>query len=520
MFCLAAELVGSHHCRRYWLALFRSGFCAQAQITVFTHTSNRYMFRRTKIVSTLGPATDEPGVIEGLVKAGVNVVRLNFSHGAPEDHRKRAEAVRAAAEKHGRYVAVLGDLQGPKIRVARFANGPIDLAVGDKFSLDASLDRDAGNQHEVGIDYKDLPHDVEPKDLLLLDDGRVVLRVDSVDGTRVNTTVTVAGKLSNNKGINRQGGGLSAPALTDKDREDIKTAVAINCDYLAVSFPRSADDMNQAKQLVKEAGGNIAVVSKIERAEAVDDVAVLDSIIKASDAVMVARGDLGVEIGDAQLVAKQKLIIARSRALNRCVITATQMMESMISSPLPTRAEVFDVANAVLDGTDAVMLSAETAAGQFPIETVEAMVRVIRGAEQHPSAENAPSRPDHACEAIDESIAMASMYTASQLSGVKAIVCMTESGTTPLLMSRYGTRLPIIALSRRKQTLAKSALFRGVEAVHFDSDNIPLLEHNDKAIELLKSQGLIHEGDLLILTKGDFVNKLGGTNTMKVLQVT
>ena len=326
------------------------------------------MFRRTKIVSTLGPATDEPGILEKLILAGVNVVRMNFSHGSPEDHAERARKVRECASKHNRVVAILGDLQGPKIRVARFAEGPIYLKVGDSFALDAALGRDEGNQQQVGIDYKELPNDVVPGDQLLLDDGRVVLKVESVEGTRVNTSVVVAGKLSNNKGINRQGGGLTAPALTDKDKEDIKTAVSIDVDYLAVSFPRSAEDMNYARKLAEEAGGNVHMVAKIERAEAVSDHQVLDDIILASDAVMVARGDLGVEIGDAELIGVQKHIIARARALNRCVITATQMMDSMIESPLPTRAEVFDVANAVLDGTDAVMLSAETAAGKFPVQ--------------------------------------------------------------------------------------------------------------------------------------------------------
>ncbi|MFT5084855.1 MAG: pyruvate kinase, partial [Lentisphaeria bacterium] len=281
------------------------------------------MFRRTKIVSTLGPATDEPGILEQLIVAGVNVVRMNFSHGSPEDHKNRATQVREYAAKHGKFIAILGDLQGPKIRISRFADGPINLAVGDNFVLDAALERDAGNQEQVGIDYKELPNDVVPGDLLLLDDGRIILKVNSVEGTRVNTTVTVAGKLSNNKGINRQGGGLTAPALTDKDKADIKTAIEIGVDYLAVSFPRSADDMNLARQLAKDAGGNVYMVAKIERAEAVSDHKVLDDIILASDAVMVARGDLGVEIGDAELIGVQKHIIARARAQNRCVITAT-----------------------------------------------------------------------------------------------------------------------------------------------------------------------------------------------------
>lgn len=476
------------------------------------------MFRRTKIVATLGPATDEPGILEKLVRAGVNVVRMNFSHGSPQDHKQRADAVREYAAKHGCYVAVLGDLQGPKIRIARFADGPVQLNVGDEFALDASLETMAGNQKEVGIDYKELPNDVNPGDHLLLDDGRVVLEVQSVDGSRIHTTVIVPGKLSNNKGINREGGGLTAPALTEKDKEDIKTAVAIGVDYLAVSFPRSADDMNLARQLVREAGGDIHLVAKIERAEAVEDEKVLDEIILASDAVMVARGDLGVEIGDARLIGVQKHIIERARALNRCVITATQMMESMISSPMPTRAEVFDVANAVLDGTDAVMLSAETAAGQYPVQTVEAMVRVILGAERHPKAESHPIRGEGQYEAIDESIALAAMYTANQMQGVKCIVSLTESGSTPLLMSRFGARLPIYALSADENTLRRAALFRGVQTIRFDHHEIPYDKVNHSAIELLLGREAIADGDLVIMSKGDnYV--LGGTNTMKILRI-
>ncbi len=474
------------------------------------------MFRRTKIVSTLGPASDDESVLEKLILAGVNVVRLNFSHGSPEDHQQRADTVRRLSAKHGKVVAILGDLQGPKIRISRFANGPIELKEGDTFDLDAELDRDAGNQNEVGIDYKELPNDVLPGDLLLLDDGRVVLRVAAVVGARIQTEVAVGGVLSNNKGINRQGGGLTAPALTDKDIEDIKTAVAIGTDYLAVSFPRNADDMNYARQLVHEAGGSCYMVAKIERAEAVLDHEVLDNIIRASDAVMVARGDLGVEIGDAELIGVQKHIIARARALNRCVITATQMMDSMIESPLPTRAEVFDVANAVLDGTDAVMLSAETAVGHYPVETVQAMVRVILGAEKQPQAETVARSTG--VSAIDESIALATMYTANQLEGVAGIAALTESGSTPLLMSRCATRLPIFAFSHDEKTLRRAALFRGVQTVFFDNRAFPYSEINRRAVGILVEQGIVKDGDLVILSKGDG-NEHGGTNTMKVLQV-
>ena len=415
-------------------------------------------------------------------------------------------------------MAVLGDLQGPKIRVARFAEGKIHLKVGDKFILDASLGRDEGNQQHVGIDYKELPNDCKPGDVLLLDDGRVVLTVDKIEGTRIYTTTKVAGPLSNNKGINRQGGGLTAPALTDKDIADIKTAAEIDVDYLAVSFPRSAEDMNYARKLMLEAGGRAGLVSKVERAEAVADDETLDDIIRASDAVMVARGDLGVEIGDAALIGVQKRIIARSRALNKVVITATQMMESMINSPLPTRAEVFDVANAVLDGTDAVMLSAETAAGSFPVETVEAMVRIILGAEKHPIASFDNYRMDQAFSTVDESIALASMFTANHLAGVKAIIAFTESGSTPRLMSRVGSQLPIFAFSRHVNTQRKMAMYRGVQPIAFDTSSAPCSDDFNRAIGMLKAQGVLVEGDLVIVSLGD-TTLLGGTNTMKVLRV-
>jgi len=477
------------------------------------------MLRRTKIVSTLGPASESPEVLEKLILAGVNVVRLNFSHGSPEDHKNRATMVRELAAKHNRFVAVLGDLQGPKIRISRFANGKIQLNLGDKFILDAGLERDAGDQNQVGIDYKELPDDCQAGDNLLLDDGRVVLQVEKIEGKRVHCVTRVAGPLSNNKGINRQGGGLSAPALTDKDLADIKTAAEIGVDYLAVSFPRSAEDMNKARELMRAAGGEKAgLVSKIERAEAVADDETLDAIIEASDAVMVARGDLGVEIGDESLIGVQKRIIERSRALNKVVITATQMMESMIESPMPTRAEVFDVANAVLDGTDAVMLSAETAAGDFPVQTVEAMVRIILGAEKHPSASASTYRVDQKFATIDESIAMASMYTANHLSGVKAILALTESGSTPRLMSRIGSQLPIFAFSRHTDTQRRVALYRGVQPVPFDSTSAPNLDDHIRAIEVLKEQGLLADDDLVIVSNGD-TNMLGGTNTMKVLRV-
>ncbi|TCW00024.1 pyruvate kinase [Biostraticola tofi] len=474
--------------------------------------------RRTKIVTTLGPATDRDNNLEKVIAAGANVVRLNFSHGTAEDHQIRANKVREIAARLGRHVAILGDLQGPKIRVSTFREGKIFLSVGDKFVLDADLAKGEGNSERVGIDYKGLPGDVVSGDILLLDDGRVQLKVLQVEGMSVFTEVTVGGPLSNNKGINKLGGGLSAQALTEKDKADIITAAKIGVDYLAVSFPRTGEDLNLARRLARDAGCNAKIVSKVERAEAVATDEAMDDIILASDVVMVARGDLGVEIGDPELVGIQKKLIRRARQLNRSVITATQMMESMITNPMPTRAEVMDVANAVLDGTDAVMLSAETAAGQYPAETVAAMARVCLGAEKIPSINVSKHRLDAQFDNIEEAIAMSTMYAANHLKGVSAIISMTESGRTALIMSRISSGLPIFALSRHEHTLNLTALYRGVTPVYFDS-NGDGVEAATYAANLLRDKGYLMSGDLVIITQGDVMSMVGTTNTSRILRV-
>lgn len=471
--------------------------------------------RRTKIVATLGPATDTPGMISAIVQAGVDVVRLNFSHGNAESHRKRAELIRAEAARQSRYIAVLGDLQGPKIRIDRFVNERVNLVEGASFILDAELDYDKGTDERVGLTYKNLPDDVVAGDVLLLDDGRLVLEVTKVVGCQVHTKVVVGGELSNNKGINRQGGGLSASALTEKDRADIRTAADIGVDYLAISFPRSAEDVKTARQLLHEAGGHAGIVSKIERAEAL---AVIEEIIEASDVIMIARGDLGVEIGDAELPGVQKDLIHKARSMNRVVITATQMMESMIQNPIPTRAEVFDVANAVLDGTDAVMLSAETAAGHYPDKAISAMGRVCEAAEQRRSAMVSQHRMDVEFQYVDEAIAMATMYTANHLK-VRAIAAMTESGSTCLWMSRISTGIPVYALTRHELTSRKASLYRGVYPMAFETIHSSHAEANRQAIKLLLDQGMVSEGDLVIITKGDLMGVHGGTNAMKIVRV-
>ncbi len=473
--------------------------------------------RRTKIVTTLGPSTDKNNVLEEIIRAGANVVRMNFSHGNSEDHIQRANQVRAIAAKLGRQVAILGDLQGPKIRVSTFKDGKVILNVGDKFTLDSDLPKGEGGQESVGLDYKELPQDVTPNDILLLDDGRVQLQVTSVEGNKVHTRVTVGGSLSNNKGINKKGGGLSADALTEKDKADILTAAQIKVDYLAISFPRNGEDMHYARRLARDAGLEAKLVAKVERAETVESDESIDDIILASDVVMVARGDLGVEIGDPELIGVQKKLIRRARSLNRVVITATQMMESMITSPMPTRAEVMDVANAVLDGTDAVMLSGETAAGQYPVETVKSMAEVCLGAEKMSEASMSTYRLQRTFGTAEETIAMATMYSANHMDGVQAMIALTESGRTALIMSRLSSGLPIFAMSRNESTLNRAALYRGVTPIYFDAKTDAALPTAQAAIASLKEQGYLHQGDLVIITQGDVMDVVGSTNCMRIL---
>ncbi len=471
--------------------------------------------RRTKIVATLGPATESDEALDNLIKAGVDVLRLNFSHGSPEEHKARAERVRAIGKANHRHLGILADLQGPKIRIERFRDGAIKLANGADFCLDAECGVNDGDSNQVGITYKTLPEDVKQDDLLVLDDGRIVLKVKTVDGARINCSVTVGGELSDNKGINLKGGGLSAEALTEKDQADIVTAADLDADFIAVSFPRNADDINRARQLLRDAGGEGGIVAKIERAEALDNLA---EIIEASDAVMVARGDLGVEIGDANLPAVQKQIIDMARSLNSVVITATQMMESMRDNPIPTRAEVFDVANAVLDGTDAVMLSAETATGNYPSQTVRAMSDICLSAERQSRAIRSSHRLNTTFNRVDEAIAMATMYTANHL-GVRAIASLTETGSTALWMSRISSGIPIYALSRHESTNRKVNLYRGVFPIYFPTIHTNHAEANQEAVDLMKKQKAVEEGDLVIITKGDLMGTDGGTNAMKIVEV-
>lgn len=475
------------------------------------------MLRRSKIVATLGPATDDPKILLGMIDAGLNVARLNFSHGDHAAQQKRLDLLRKVAADCHKFVGVIGDLQGPKIRVRRFKRSRVSLARGDRFFLDPTLPDKAGTKKGVGVAYADLHKDVKPDDTLLLNDGQITLQVTKVDGTRVHTKVIAGGVLSDYKGINRRGGGLSAAALTDKDREDIRFAAETEMDFIAVSFVRNAADIEEARSLFDAAGGTGKVIAKIERVEALDHI---DEIIDAADVIMVARGDLGVEMGYAELTGMQKRIIRLTRHKYKVVITATQMMESMINNPIPTRAEASDVANAVMDGTDAVMLSAETAIGEYPVEVIAAMSDVCEGAEKHLLARGRTShRLDDRFEEVDEAIAMAVMYTANHLN-VKAIIALTESGSTTLWMSRIRSDIPIYAFTPHDATSRRVTLYRGVYPVSFR------MEHTDTQLlyrdifTTLLSHELVDEGDLVIFTQGDLAGVSGGTNTMKIIKVT
>ena len=470
--------------------------------------------RATKIVATLGPASSDPQLLEQMVRAGVNVVRLNFSHGKAQDHIDRARLVREVSQRAGREVAIMADLQGPKIRVGKFADGKVMLEPGKKFVLDASRVQ-PGDIDGVGLDYKELPRDVKAGDVLLLNDGLIVLTVDAVKGEQVLTTVKLGGELSNNKGINKQGGGLTAPALTAKDMEDIRTAMSFQADYVAVSFPKTATDMEMARQLCNvaaaEFGHKPGLIAKIERAEAIPN---LESILLASDGIMVARGDLAVEVGNAAVPALQKRMIRLAREHDKVVITATQMMESMITNPVPTRAEVSDVANAVLDGTDAVMLSAETAAGKYPLETIVEMANICAEAERAEDTKLDADFTGMSFHRIDQSIAMGALFTAHHL-GCKAIVALTDSGSTALWMSRHRIHIPIYALTPRLSTQRKMAIYRNVRPLLMDTSADRDTALGDAEAHL-KNRGIVSSGDVYAITCGEPMGAPGGTNMLKI----
>ena len=471
--------------------------------------------RRTKILATLGPATDAPGVLDALLAAGVDCVRLNFSHGDPSSQIARANAVREAAQRVGREVGILADLPGPKIRIERFEQGRVQLTTGERFDLVARADAPLGTVHEVGVSYLGLPNDVRSGDTLMLDDGMVQLQVQAVEGDRIVCRVLNDGVLSDRKGLNKQGGGLSLGALTERDKELIVVAAELGVDFIAVSFCRTAQDMHDARAIARAAGSDAAMVSKIERAEAIENLA---EIVDASDVVMVARGDLGVEIGDAELPGLQKKIIRESLAQNRLVITATQMLQSMVESPIPTRAEVLDVANAVIDGTDAVMLSAESAVGRYPVKSVEALVRICLGAERQFNHDTDFEKAARNLERADQAIAMAAMFVSEHI-GVRAIVAMTESGGTARFLSRFRSPSQIFALSRHDGARRRMALMRDVMPIAFDSRGLASRDAARSSIKNLFDAGLLDAGDRVIFTSGDHMEHHGATNTLRLLQV-
>ena len=471
--------------------------------------------RRTKIIATLGPATDKPEMIEKLVEAGVDLFRLNYSHQTHLEHKERVRTLRDVTTRKGVEVGLIADLQGPKIRLKRFQDGKILLREGDDFALDPAVPAAAGDESQVGVTYRGLSRDVTPGDTLLVDDGRLALEVVGVSGTRVHCRTLAGGKLSDNKGINLKGGGLSAGALTGKDRKDLLHGVEVGADYFAVSFVSSAEDVRQARSLLKKAGSHAGVIAKLERAEAMENAI---GIIDAADAIMIARGDLGVEIGDASLPPVQKKLIKQSRDMDCPVITATQMMETMIHNRVPTRAEVFDVANAVLDGTDAVMLSGETSIGRFPDLVVRAMARICEETEKQKETWQSDHRINQEFQRIDEAIAMSTMYAANHINA-KAIAALTETGSTCLWMSRISSDIPIMAFTRHPSTMRKVRLYRDVYPIHFDITHTDPLEANKEIVANLLKLGLVSEGDVVLVTKGDLRGYRGGTNNLKIIRV-
>lgn len=469
--------------------------------------------RRTKIVATLGPASIP--VLGDLITAGVDCFRLNFSHGEQAVHRNTLEQIRSISKELNKEIAVMADLQGPKIRVGSFKDGKIDLTTGQALIIDPSVSPEGCTPESIFVDYPQITQDVKPGDILLLDDGLIELLVKQVKGSQIHCEVLVGTELKDRKGINKLGGGLSLCGLSEKDKDDLKFALGLGIDYVAVSFVRNCEDIDEVRQMIGEDHSKVGIVAKIERTEAID---CIDEIIEASDGVMVARGDLGVELGYAKVPGVQKHIIDRARALNKFVITATQMMESMVTNTMPTRAEVSDVANAVLDGTDAVMLSAETATGSYPIKVIQAMSDICIQAEMHPRASRSKHRLNVAFERVDEAIAMATMYTANHLD-IQGIICLTESGSTPLWMSRIRSGIPIFAMTREIDTMRRMQLYRGVYPIEFDPTKVDRVKLNSTATDLLLSHGQVAKGERVVLTKGDFIGSTGGTNSMKILTV-
>jgi len=471
------------------------------------------MVKKTKIIATMGPASSDPKVIEELINSGVDLFRINFSHGKKESHQENIANIRKIADELNKPVAILGDLQGPKIRVAKFADGKVTLKLNQKLILDCSY-TELGNDQIVGVDYADLAKDVFKDDTLLLDDGKIAFKVEKVVGEQVHCIVIQAGVLSNNKGINKLGGGLTAPALTTKDFADIQFAAEAKLDYLAVSFVRDATDLILTRTLLATHSGNCAIIAKIERVEAITN---LDNIVKESDGIMVARGDLAVEVGDAQVPALQKRMIKSAQKYHKLSIVATQMLESMITSPVATRAEISDIANAVLDGTDAVMLSAETASGAYPVNAVSTMARTCIEAEKNRDTNIELNFSGQKFEYIDQAIAMSALFSSYHLQA-RAIVSLTTSGVTALWLSRVNSGIPVYAITDSKKAAQLMALYRDVHPIYVSGKTKSLEEMIDYARDNLIKSGLIKTGDTVLLTTGNHIHQVGGTNTMKMVK--
>ncbi len=474
--------------------------------------------RRTKIVVTLGPSTDVPLVLREVVEVA-DAVRLNMSHGHFEAHAERVDQVRKIAQEIGKDIAIFADLQGPKIRIGCFeTNDGIVLHEGDSFCLDRECDPNQGNQERVWFDYAGLIHDLADRSEieLLLDDGKIRLSVEKKSTSAFYCRVVSGGALTNRKGLSVMGGGISAPMLTPKDRVDLDQACQLDIDMIALSFPASGDDILKARELIDAHDPSIGIISKIERKEAVDN---LEDIIHHSDVVMVARGDLALEVGEEEVPVLQKYIIKQGRLKATPVIVATQMMESMISSATPTRAEVSDVANAVLDGADCVMLSAETATGKHPVQVIHKVASICKRIEKHSLTQKSQYQDKLTYHSIDESIANAAMHLANRMQ-VTAIIALTEHGRTPRIMSRVRTGIPIYALSRRLRSRSKMSLMKDVYPIPFAIDGIKTSrELVTKIVDFFLDEGVFKQEDCFLMTHGDDLTGSRVTSTLKICRV-
>jgi pyruvate kinase len=467
--------------------------------------------RRAKIVCTLGPATDSYDQIKALVEAGMDVARLNLSHGSHADHEERYQRVRKAADEAGRSVGILADLQGPKIRLGRFTEGPVLLERGDTFTITVEEDTQ-GDRHTCGTTYNGLAADVTPGERILVDDGKVCLEVTAVDGPRVHTTVIEGGMVSDNKGLNLPGVAVSVPALSDKDEEDLRWALRAGCDVIALSFVRSGRDIDDVHRIMKEEGRHLPVIAKVEKPQAVDNI---DDIVAAFDGIMVARGDLGVEMPLEQVPMVQKRAIKLAKRNAKPVIVATQMLDSMIENSRPTRAEASDVANAVIDGTDAVMLSGETSVGKYAVETVRTMARIVEAAEEDILAKGLPPLTDRNKPRTQAGAVARAAADMGDFLGAKFLVAFTQSGDTVRRLSRYRSPIPLLAFTPDPATRAQLNLTWGVESLlgpHVDSTDAMV----DQVDDLLLKHGHCRKGDIVVITAGSPPGVSGSTNLVRV----